>query len=93
MIESKKRIKNKYNILCVKLLNYLNRDEAFDDMEKAFSNENSILNIFQKVQGISNLEILGKVILILEYLNNLKDKCLLSLYFSKYPYLVNLLSF
>ena len=80
LVKSKNKLKNKYNILCVKLLNYLNGNEILNDMKEGLTDLKSPLIT---IPGID----LNLVIDIL------KDLCLLSFYFSKYPYLLNLLSF
>ena len=78
----------KYNKLCIKMLKYLDRDDIMNDIKKSTTENSSIINLF-----INNLaRIRGEAVyqLIISFV---KYPILLSLYFNKYPYLLNLLTF
>ena len=90
--EKRNKIKDKYNNLCIKYINYLDNNDILDKLSKIDVNENIVLN---SVKNKINLEIdkslyedFNKEIFI-----NVELIILLSLYFSKYPYLFNLLSY
>ena len=93
VIESKNRAKNKYNIFCVKLLNYLKEKESIKDTKETFTDGNSPFNIMKNAAGVGDIPEQLKLMFSLKINDDLKNLCLLSLYFSKFPYLLNLLSF
>ena len=87
LIQTKNIQKEKYNNLCIKLLNYLNSDDIINDLKEIITEEGSPLYLVAKtLPGIEEQ-------LIQTNINNIKNLTLLSLYFSKYPYLLNLLSY
>ena len=87
IIESKIRSKNKYNNLCIKLINYLNGDEIENDFKEGLTDESyPLYSIAKKVTEMEEAVFQTTK-------NIIKNLTLLSLYFSKYPYLLNLLSF
>ena len=77
--------RNKYNKFCMKLLHYLNRKDLQTYLNDAFSSENNPYNVFQKFFGKNEIDMIQL------NLNIFKGTILLSLYFSKYPYILNLL--
>ena len=83
LFESKNKVKNKYNIFCIKLLNYISGNEIVNDIEEA---------IIDKKNPLMTLPTMNKDFLKI-VVNSLKKLCLLSFYFNNYPYLFNLLSF
>ena len=86
LMESKNKIKNKYNIFCIKLLHYLSSNEILNDIKKAISEGTNLFTMFLKLNVKIYSEFLQKMI------NILNQYCLLSLYFQNYPYLFNLFS-
>ena len=86
LMESKNKIKNKYNIFCIKLLHYLSSNEILNDIKKAISEGTNLFTIFLKLNFKIDSEFLQEMI------NILKQYCFLSLYFHNYPYLFNLFS-
>ena len=86
LMESKNKIKNKYNIFCIKLLHYLSSNEILNDIKKAISEGTNLFTIFLKLNFKIDSEFLQEII------NILKQYCFLSLYFHNYPYLFNLFS-
>lgn len=81
LIQTKNIQKEKYNNLCIKLLNYLNSDDIINDLKEIITEEGSPLYLVAKtLPGIEEQ-------LIQTNINNIKNLTLLSLYFSKYPYL------
>ena len=87
IIDYKNRSKNKYNNLCIKIINYLNGDEIENDFKEALTNEGHLLcSLAKKITGMEEL-------IFQSTKTNIENLTLLSLYFSKYPYLLNLLSF
>ena len=87
MIENKNIQKNKYNKLCVKLLNYFNNDDIINDLKEVMLNKSSPLNM------VSNFVAGAEEAFLQTTIKTIKNVTLLSFYFSKYPYLFNLLSF
>ena len=79
--------RNKYNKFCMKLLNYLNRKDLEKYLNDIFSSENNPFYAFKQIIGQNNKDIMQS------NLNNFKGLILLSLYFNKYPYILNLLNF
>ena len=82
---SKKKERNIYNNLCIKLYNYLKSKEFEEDLNKLLTGK---LSLFFKT--IFNYE-LGKEIFQSD-LDTLKRIVLLSLYFNNYPYILNILT-
>ena len=86
LLETQNIIKNKYDNFCIKSIHYLNGENWINDFKKPIENENypcyQYFNIFKKLE----LEDIKETI---KFINNLT---LLSLYFSQYQYLFNLLS-
>ena len=86
IIDYKESIKEKYNNLCIKLFHYLDDEEFINDFKKAKLEGDSpvilTINIIKfSDEALQNLR------------NNLKYLALISLYFSKYPFLYNLFTF
>ena len=78
----------KYNKLCIKMLKYLDRDDIINDLKKSTTENTSIINLFiNNLAGIGGEAIYQMIISIIKY------PILLSLYFNKYPYLLNLLTY
>ena len=86
IIQAKNATKNSYNNLCFKILNYLGKDNIMNDFIEANMENNSPFNLFAIFSHQIGKGVMEQVI------NNLKNLTLLSLYFSKYPYIFNLLS-
>ena len=85
--KTKNKRKNKYNNFCVKLFNYLNGNEIMNDLKEAMRERNSVLNFTANfVSGQENAFLLSTIELS-------KNLTLLSFYFNKYQYLLNLLSY
>ena len=87
------KYKNKYNNLCIKLINYLNSEQIKNDLKAALAEQVGPLHMMEDIMSnlFSGIEfemdaVLETNVEISKYL------ILLSLYFSKYPYLLNLLS-
>ena len=88
LIKMKKKVKNRYNKLLIKILKYLSGNDIINDMKESSPEKNSILNLLaNNIGGIPEQLIYQVNIPII------KNITLLSLYFNKYPYLLNLLSF
>ena len=92
--------KNKYNNLCIKLINYLNSDEVEKDLKETIEAGNSALNlILNHLQGMGSIGNINlgdfdlKHTLIESNIKHTKNLIFLSLYFSKCFYLLNYLSF
>ena len=77
---------NKYNIFCMKTLHYLKKENCFDDFIKTIKNEN--VPFYKYVENIK-IEETERIKKIIKFVENIT---LISLYFSKYPYLLNLFS-
>ena len=86
LIQLNNETKNKYKIFCIKSLHYLNSVECINDFKEPVADENSPLYYYVKLFKNSDIKIIKKVI---KWIKNLT---LLSLYFSQYKYLFNLLS-
>ena len=96
---------NKYNNLCIKIINYLNSNEVEEYLKEAMEGGNSIFNFIsnslQEMNNIGGINLgginLGDLnmnnILMESNIKNAKNIVLLSLYFNNYPYLLNYLSF
>jgi len=83
LIDQKKRTKGKYNNLCIKIIHLLEDDEFDNDLKNINLEGNSPI--------ILTMNIVKSNDLFLQFLkNNLKCLALISLYFSKYPFLYNL---
>ena len=85
-IKEKNIIKNIYNNLCIKYIKYLCSNDIIKDFKETDVQNNSILNIIviiSKGIGEGLLNIL---------LDNLFNLTFISLYFSRYPYVLNLLT-
>ena len=79
---------NKYNIFCMKTFHYLkNQDKCFDDFIESIKDEKAIFYRFIKNIKINETERIKKII------KFVKNITLISLYFSQYPYLFQLLSY
>ena len=87
LIEAKRHLNNKYNNFCIKLYNYLMGDEVLNDMKEAMAEANSPLNLAANFIPEMDDDFFKRTI------NLTLSLTLLSLYFSRYPYLFNLLSF
>ena len=75
----------KYNNVCIKILHYLD-DEFYNDFKETnFEGDNPLISTLNLLK---NNELAFQL-----HINNLKNLPLISLYFSKYPYLYNLLTF
>ena len=82
LIEINNFERNKYNIFCIKMLNYLNSDEILIDITE----ENLFrITIPDKFEGLERQILQASI-------NNLKEITLISLYFSKYPYIFNIIT-
>ena len=77
--------KNIYNNFCMKTINYLKSDTCYKDYKEAFPDDTKNHN--EKLLNAQNDEKFKK------WANNIKNLILLSLYFSQYKYLINLLSY
>ena len=84
LFENENKVKNKYNNLCIKLINYLNGDDVKNDLAEDDCPLNEVVKLFPRIE---------KELYIESIIDNTKNLTILSLYFSKYPYLFNLLSF
>jgi len=90
--EKRNKINDKYNNLCIKFINYLDKNDDENELRNPKEKENLFLNVFTNFFGekidksffdsFNELTIDMAEILIL-----------ISLYFSKYPYLLNILSY
>ena len=96
---NRKNKKYDYNNFCMKLINYLNSDEAQKDMEANIEGGNIGLNLI--LNNLRKRNNIGNIILDYYLKNSVtyshiywnKKRVLLSLYFSKCPYQLNYLSF
>ena len=84
LVNQKNKQLNKYNNSCIKVLNYLNRNDIIHDFEESMLNQ--IYNMFS--QNLISFELFLQ-----NNINNIKNVFILSLYFSKYPYYLNILTF
>ena len=83
--------KNKYNKLCIKILKYLDGDNIINDMKGTSPEKKSIFNLVtNQLRGIGGME---EQFVYQINIPIIKNIALLSLYFNKYPYLLNLLTF
>ena len=83
LIDAKKRSKEKYNNLCIKVIHLLDGDE--------FDNDFKNTNLEGDSPVILTINMLKSNDIILQSIkNNLRCLVLISLYFSKYPFLYNL---
>ena len=87
LIDNKNKIKNKYNIFCIKLLHYLNTNEIIKDINKSNTTDINPVLTMSFIKQKSVMELFPIMI------NIVKQYCLLSLYFNNYPYLLNIYSF
>ena len=87
LIEKTSKIKNKYNNFLIKSLNYLKGNEIEKDFQETIIDDKSPFYLYVKLFKENGKEYFQSVI------NYIKNISLLSLYFSQYPYLLNLLSF
>ena len=78
---------NKYNLVCIKILKYLKEEKAFSDFEESIKDENAMFYKFVNNINLNDKERLKKIV------KFLKNITLLSLYFSTYKYLLNLISY
>ena len=87
MINTINKNKNKYNIFCMKTLKYLKEEEALNDFIESIKDENVVF--YKYVENIKSNETdrLKKMI------NFVRKVTLISLYFSRYPYLLNLYTY
>ena len=85
-IEYKKRLKDKYNSLCIKILHYLDNDEFDNDFKETnLEGDSSLILTINMIKA--NKEALQPM------KNYLKNLILISLYFSKFPFLYTLFTF
>ena len=83
--------KNKYNKLCIKILKYLDGDNIINDMKGTSPEKKSIFNLVtNQLGGIGGM---AEQFVYQTNIPIIKNIALLSLYFNKYPYLLNLLTF
>ena len=87
LIKSINKNENKYNIFCMKILKYLNEDNFFIDFVETLKDKIQILYFYIENIKIEETERLKKLI------KFVKNIILISLYFSKYPYLLHLFSY
>ena len=84
---NKNSLMNKYNKLCIKIINYIEGNEIKNDMKEASTENNSFLYLAADYLGGFKQSIYQIGIPLV------KNLTLLSLYFNQYPYLLNLLTF
>ena len=87
LIKSINKNENKYNIFCMKMLKYLNEDNCFNEFIETLKDKNQLFYIYVQNIKIEETERLKKII------KFVKNITLISLYFSKYQYLLNLFSY
>ena len=106
IMEEKNKVKKKYDTLCIKILHYLNSNEIENDITDAMAQENSPFNMISNLFSAGGENPLSNILGNLDptlmnimpqlgvnlMTNMTKYLTLLSLYFSNYPYLLNLLS-
>ena len=86
LLESKRQIKEKYYKLCIKIIHYLVGDEDSKNFKDAnFEGNSSLALTLNKL--IRNKSVIES------YSKNLLNLIIVSLYFHKYPYIFNVLSF
>ena len=81
------RNKNKYNIFCMKTIHYLKNENCTNIFKETKGNENAVFYHFVENIKLDDIERLTKII---SFVRNIT---LISLYFSRYPYIFNLLSY
>ena len=87
LIETTNKTKNKYNIFCINSIRYLNGENCINDFKEPVENEDLPWYIFLKQFKTEDINFIKKTI---KYITNFT---LLSLYFSNYQYLFNLLTY
>ena len=87
LIKSINKNENKYNIFCMKTLKYLKEDKSFNEFMETLKDKNQLFYVYVENIKIEETERLKKII------KFVKNITLISLYFSKYPYLLNLFSY
>ena len=86
-LKSINKNQNKYNIFCMKTLRYLKEEKCTKDFEDSIKDENAV---FYKYVDTIKLEDKERIKKMIKFVKNIT---LISLYFSKYPYLLNLFSY
>ena len=89
LIRNMNKIRNKYNNLCIHILNYLDRGDAMNDLKTTYNDDSNI--IFKIISKTFNTVIPDTIMA--QNLDFLELIILMSLYFNKYPYLCNYLSY
>ena len=89
LIRNMNKSRNKYNNLCIHILNYLDRSDAMNDLKTAYNDDSNI--IFKIISKTFN-KVIPETIMA-QNLDFLELIILISLYFNKYPYLCNYLSY
>ena len=87
LIEKKTNSNKRYNNFCMKSYLYLNGDKYENDFKEPVKDENSPFYLYAKLFRINGINYFQRLI---QFIKNIT---LLSLYFSQYQYLFNLLSF
>ena len=87
LYETIRKDENKYNIFCLKTIKYLKSENALLDFEETIKDENAVFYKYVDNIKFKDKERLKKII------NFVKNMTLISLYFSSYKYLYNLLSY
>jgi len=85
--KSLEKIKNKYNIFCMKTYIYLKSENSLSEFEETIKDENVV---FYKYVENMRFEEKDRIKKIIKFVKNIT---LISLYFSSYPYLYNLFSY
>jgi hypothetical protein len=85
--KSLEKNKNKYNIFCMKTYYYLKSENSLSEFEETIKDENVI---FYKYVENMKFEEKDRIKKIIKFVKNIT---LISLYFSRYPYLYNLFSY
>ena len=87
LIQTTNKNKNKYNIFCIKTLKYLKEEESFTEFLDTIKDENVVFYKYVEKIKLNETDRLKKII------SFVKNVTLISLYFSNYPYLLNLFSY
>jgi len=87
LIETTNKTKNKYNIFCMNSIRYLNGENCINDFKEPVENEDLTWYMYLKQFKTEDINFIKKTI------KNITNFTLLSLYFSNYQYLFNLLTY
>ena len=87
LIKTEKKTKNNYAIFCMKSLHYLNSENCIRDFKEPVENENFPWYLYLRIFKNADIKNIKNII------KSITNYTLLSLYFSNYQYLFNLLSY